>query len=77
MVNQNGWLSSDKFQLHPWHKIPDDNNLSNYVTLGEAAKILHYSRITILRKVKRGKLKGFKCYGRWLIELPKKKSRVK
>ena len=70
MENPTGWSSFDKFQIHPWHHIPDD--LTDYMTLKDAAKKLHYSQCTILRKVYRRKLKGFKCYGRWLIEVPPK-----
>jgi hypothetical protein len=66
--NPTGLLNSDKFQIHPWHHIPDD--ITNFVPLKEAAKKLHYTERTLIRKIHRGKLKGFKCSGRWLVEIP-------
>jgi hypothetical protein len=68
MENPTGLLNSDQFQIHPWHHIPD--NLTNFLPLKEAAQKLHYSQRTLIRKVYQGKIEGFKCYRRWLIEVP-------
>jgi hypothetical protein len=50
--------------LNSWH-IPDD--LSTAISLKEAYETYFYSRITLIRQIKKGYLQGFKMRRKWYV----------
>jgi hypothetical protein len=67
--------NGDKLIPKRYWKIPDNKDLKHAITLKEAAKKYHYSRNTILRKIKRHEVVGFKIGRRWYV-LPKGLAKV-
>ena len=58
---------NNKVQVHPWWQVAED--IEGYASLKDAQKILHYSRSTLIRKIYKRQIKGFKIFGRWYVRV--------
>jgi excisionase family DNA binding protein len=67
MTYQIGLSNGNKLIPKRYWKIPNDKELKHAMTLKQAAKKYHYSRNTILRKIKKNELTGFKIGRRWYV----------